>query len=75
MVLPHMIFFVAAQVRECRRSALLRKVALYWSKLLMSRTQSSSFPGLAPSLCRICSTSDVVIIEDLLMQGTGKGEA
>jgi len=41
----------------------------------MSRTQSSSFPGLAPSLCRMCSTSDVVIIEDLLMQGTGKGEA
>ena len=41
----------------------------------MSRTQSSSFPGLAPSLCRMCSTSDVVMIEDLLMQGTGKGEA
>ena len=41
----------------------------------MSRTQSSSFPGPAPSLWRICSASDVVMTEDLLMQGTGNGDA
>jgi hypothetical protein len=42
--------YVLDHVREYRSRALLLKVALYCSKLLMSRTQSSSFPGPAPSL-------------------------
>lgn len=41
----------------------------------MSLTQSSSLPGPAPSLCFICSSSEELMMDDRLMQGTGYGEA
>jgi hypothetical protein len=59
-------------VRLCLKSALLRKVALYCRRLLISRTQSSSFPGPAPSPCASRAGSE---IEDLLMQGIGCNDA
>src|SRR5260221_11955446 len=47
-------------------SAFLRNVALYRRRLLISRTQSSSFPGPSPPPCASKAGSD---IEDRLMQG------
>lgn len=63
---------VRHQVRLCLNKALLLKVALYCSKLLISRTQSSSFPGPAPSRCSSVSAS---AMDDRLIQGTGNGDA
>ena len=61
------------QSRWCLVNALLLNVALYCSRLLISRTQSSSFPGPAPSSpSRISLGSE---IDDRLMQGMGYNEA
>ena len=61
-----------AQTLECLKSALLLKVALYCSKLLMSLTQSSSLPGPTPSDFRSCISS---LIEDRLIHGIGYWDA
>ena len=61
-----------AQTRECLKSALLLKAALYCSRLLMSLTQSSSFPGPTPSDFRSCISS---LMEDRLIHGIGYRDA
>jgi hypothetical protein len=61
----------------CRSSVLLRKVALYWSRAFISRTQSSSgfanvFTATAESSLSWLAQSE---IDDLLMHGMGYCEA
>ena len=60
-------------VRLCLNNALLLKVALYCKRLFMSLTQSSSFPGPAPS--EPCLLSSGSTMDDRLIQGTGYKEA
>lgn len=59
-----------SHVRLCLNNALLLKVALYCKRLLISRTQSSSFPGPAPSIMTWLPLS-FSKIEERFMQGTG----
>lgn len=60
--------------RSCLASALLRNVALYCKRLLISLTQSSSVPGPAPSASGPRAKAGSAILERF-MHGMGYGEA
>lgn len=66
------IYPTPARYLACLANALLLNVALYCNKLLISLTQSSSFPGPAPSSERSYAGSEIL---ERLIHGIGYGEA